>query len=579
MAPRKNTLPSVPQGFGLADLESALAQAKEMEEERRLNDLHQELGVKWNKEATEIFLPGRPKQMTLPKAIRALQDFQELENQVYTIHEFFTGMPHDAAHAFVQVLKARYGWVNPQTKQTIFGPQPPQMVTVRTGASPEDFVEVPVGEFKLPDISVNLETGFDYNPSNRRSGSFVSFFLHAEVKHEDRKIIQELIAQTRAYLEVGSIYRGKAMRLPVDSSGSVESNVAPIFIDLSGVDPRGLVLTRQNEELLNHTVWTPIRHTQRLRDLNISRKRGALLYGPYGTGKTLSALVTAKLAIENGWTFIMLDKPEGLVQALEMAKLYQPAVVFAEDIDRVVDKRRGDDANDVLNTIDGALSKSAEVITVLTTNHIENIAEAMLRPGRLDAVIEVTLPDADAAKRLVRLYAGDLLDDTVDLSKLGGLVAGFIPAVIAEVVNRSKLGMIARGDNELAASDLEVAAVGLKEHAKLLERKEPEPSPEEQLGISFKKLLGSGVNDDDYDGSSIQEDIEGVSGKAEAARQNSYQGLIVVKRELPVIRKLLEAHAESGGANGTGSGMPKAVLADIQKKLDAIVKAAGVRVN
>ncbi len=533
-------------------------------------ETYKELGLKWDENSTQILLPGDPVPMEVDEAIQALLDFKATESQTFSVQEFLPGMPHDAAHAFVQVLKARYGWVNPQTKQTIFGPEPPQMVMVRTGHRPEDFVEVPVGKFKLQDIAASVETGFAFNPKNAKSGSFQSFYVSAEVKHKDRKVVQELINATRVYLKEHSIYQGKPMRLPVDSSGHVESDVAPVFIDLSKVSEDGLVLTKLNYDLITQTVWTPIRHTAEAREHNISLKRGALLWGEYGTGKTLSALVTAKIAEENGWTFIMLDDPKGLVQALEMAKLYQPAVVFAEDIDRVVVRERDDNANDILNTIDGALAKSSEVMTILTTNHIDRINQGMLRPGRLDALIHVTKPDADAAVRLVRLYAGKLLDEKEPLTALGEHLAGYIPSIIAEVVNRSKLGMIARSEKRIIESDLITAAISMKAHSERLDEDEVAPSKEEQVGIALRDLLGD--PESSYSGN-LDDDLENIQDSANSANSNSRAGYQIVAKELPIIRKLLESHANG---NGAGSGVPvisAAEVADMKTKIERIARA------
>jgi transitional endoplasmic reticulum ATPase len=547
-------------------LESSLQKSADEARRTDRSKHYKELGLKWSKESTEIQLPGNPKLMTPEEAIQVLIDFKAMESQTYNVLEFLPGMPYDAAHAFVQVLRERYGWVNPQTKKTFFGDIPPKMVMVRTGSAPNDFVEVPVGKFKLQDISADLETGFTRAPDNK-SGSFVSFFVRAEVKHEDRKVIMDLINRTRRYLETNSIYRGKAMRLPVDRSGQVEATVEPSFIDLSKVSEAGLVLTKVNYDLLATTVWTPIRHTAEVRKQNIPLKRGALLWGEYGTGKTLSALVTAKIAQDNGWTFIMLDDPKGLVQALEMAKLYQPAVVFAEDIDRVVVRDRNDAANDILNTIDGAVQKNSEIITVLTTNHIDRINQGMLRPGRLDALIHVTKPDAEAAVRLVRLYAGSLLAETEPLTSLGKHLEGYIPSIIAEVVNRSKLGMISRGEKRLIEDDLIIAAESLKAHSKLLQEDDKKPSAEEAVGIALKKLLSDPVAS--YNGD-LEEDIEVVKDRSYSAASTSSDIYSIVDDQLPKIRRLLEN--ASGGANGT-TPITKADVAEMKAKLDAISSA------
>ena len=545
-------------------LGQALQDAADQAKEGARNEHFKELGVEWK--GTKITLPDDPKKMAVRDAIKALIDLEAVEAQTYTVQEFLPGMPHDAAHAFVRVLERRYGWVNPQTKMTAFGPQPPQMVMVRTGFLPQEYVEVPIGKFKLPDISVDLETGFARNPKNK-AGSFLSFYVTADVKHADRKVIMLLINETREYLKQHSIYQGKAMRLPVDRSGQVESDVAPSFIDLSKVDERGLILTKTNYDLLNHTVWTPIRKTAVARKHNIPLKRGALLYGEYGTGKTLSALVTAKIAIENGWTFIMLDDPKGLVQALEMAKLYQPAVVFAEDIDRVVVRDRNDSANDVLNTIDGAVQKNSEIITVLTTNHIEKINQGMLRPGRLDALIHVTKPDAESAIRLVRLYAGDLIDKDEPLTALGEHLSGYIPAIIAEVVNRAKLGMIFREENRIIESDLITVALLMKAHSDLLKEDKPKPSKAEAVGLALADLLGDGVSH--YNGD-LDDDIERINDKAGDARDYAREAAGIVGEKLPRIEKLLQ-----GAANG--SGLPTAAdIKDIKATLERVATRVGV---
>lgn len=551
-----------------AQLSNFLQNAAERSRQYQQADNYKELGVEWNEASSKIQLPGIPEAMPVRQAIQTLIDLEAVESQRFSIQEFLPGMPYDAAHAFVQVLKGRYGWVNAVTKQTMFGPEPPQMVTVRTGVASEDFVEVPVGKFKLQDITAELETGFARDPKNK-SGSFLSFYVSAEVRHEDRKVIQEIINLTRDYLKSHSIYQGKAMRLPVDSRGQVESDVAPTFIDLSKVSEAGLVLTKVNYDLLNHTVWTPIRKTAIARKHNVPLKRGALLWGPYGTGKTLSALVTAKIAEENGWTFIMLDDPKGLVQALEMAKLYQPAVVFAEDIDRVVVRDRDDNANDILNTIDGALQKNSEVITVLTTNHIDKINQGMLRPGRLDALIHVTKPDAVAAERLVRLYAGDLLAANVPLGAVGKLIEdeGYIPAIIAEIVNRAKLGMIFREERQIVEDDLLTAAELMRDHSKRLEEDKKQPSPEEAVGIALKKLIGS--PEASYDGD-LGEDLGNIASDAESAKGFGRAIYDLAEKELIKIRKLLEAH----GNNGSGHGPVD--LTDLKVKLEKIGRAVGV---
>src|SRR5262249_6291709 len=157
--------------------------------------------------------------------------------------------------------------------------------------------------------------------------------------------------------------------------------------------------------------------------------------------------------------------------------------------DRVADKR-DERGNDLLNTIDGILAKDAKVITVLTTNFVERLDPAMLRPGRLDAVISVRAPEAKSVIRLLHIYARGLLDAKSDLTEVGHSLAGNIPATIREVVERSKLAMIGRGADSINAEDLLIAANGMKEHLALLAPKTPTMNKYETLGRSFADAMG-----------------------------------------------------------------------------------------
>jgi transitional endoplasmic reticulum ATPase len=100
--------------------------------------------------------------------------------------------------------------------------------------------------------------------------------------------------------------------------------------------------------------------------------------------------------------------------------------------------------DEILNLIDGIDTKNSNIIVVLTTNDLDAINPAMIRPGRLDAVIDVTPPDAQAVEKLLRLYGGTAINPETDLTDAGRVLAGNIPAVIAEVVKRAKLAELRR---------------------------------------------------------------------------------------------------------------------------------------
>jgi SpoVK/Ycf46/Vps4 family AAA+-type ATPase len=245
----------------------------------------------------------------------------------------------------------------------------------------------------------------------------------------------------------------------------------------------------------------PLKHTAACRANKVPLKRGILLEGKYGTGKSLTARVTAKVATDHGWTFIMLNRSQGLKQAIEFARAYQPCVIFAEDIDRAAD-RENEDVNDLVNLLDGLITKNMEMMVVLTTNFIDKIDRSLLRPGRFDAVISIDAPDAETSAKIVRAYAGPLLAADADLTEVGETTAGMIPASIREVVERAKLGMLTEGRDNIAPNDLLASALGMQRHMALLNPAVETKSLGEAFADSLMDLLGD----------TLAERIEGAAG-------------------------------------------------------------------
>jgi transitional endoplasmic reticulum ATPase len=350
---------------------------------------------------------------------------------------------------------------------------------IRVAIDHNETLDVFWGVFEIPGISGYLECSMEGqkrgNMEGQRRGP-TYFKLGGEVKRKNLPEVQKIAERTREIIAERSIYRGKAFRLPVEKNGVVNMQPHTDFLDPYGVNADELIFSDTLQKMIDANLFAPVRHTALCQKHGVPLKRGILLEGPFGTGKTLCAAVMAQVCYENNWTFISIDKVSGLAGALEIAKLYEPAVVFAEDIDRSLSGERSEEIDGILNTIDGVTGKSAKIITVLTTNEVQNINQAMLRPGRLDAVISIQAPDAEAAEKLLRVYGRGLIADDEDLSKAGDVVAGQIPAVIREVVERSKLHSISRGDEviQVRADDIVTATAEMEHHLELLNRREPE---------------------------------------------------------------------------------------------------------
>lgn len=441
----------------------------------------------------KIILPKDPVEMSYSHAIRILAMKEEEENQEYDITEFIPGAFWDAGLAFYKAMQRRFGFVITKGIPSWFGRMRPDLITIKTGPTAKDVVQMPMGEFTLPNFT---------NPINARpmmkNGS-PGFQVSTVAKKAERMILLQLVEDAREILRLESIYRGNAVRIRVDDEGHLNFGFEPEFIDVSSVSEADLIFNDDTQRLIETNLFTPVKKTSHCRRNRVPLKRTVLMEGPYGCGKSLTSKVAARVASDNDWTFIALDRCSGLLGAIEFAKQYQPAMIFAEDIDRMGDRDEDEDVNDLVNMLDGILTKDLEIIVVLTTNHIDRIDKALLRPGRFDAIIRIDAPDTQAVERLFRYYGGDLIAADADLSDAAAVLAGQIPATVREVVERAKLGMILDGERKLEPIHLRTAAVGMRRHLELLSAPEKETSAADMLATGLMGILSGGITPKESD--------------------------------------------------------------------------------
>ena len=444
--------------------------------------------VEIERAGTKIVLPPG---MSYKEGREWLQRKEQEEETPIALMNEIDCYPLDGAVAFHRALSERYGWTNLVPTPGFFGPTPPVMVGIPIGV--DEILQVAWGSVQVPGIAGRLETRLVHEPRPK-------FMIAGQTKRKHEPDVKEIVDLTKKFLREQSIYRGKAIRVSWEwqrtGTDFNPTEHCPKFMDLLGVQESELIFPRVVQEKLELGLYTPIEQTRYCRDHLIPLKRGVLLYGPYGTGKTLTANVTAKKAVDNGWTFIYCASALDLGEGLRFARMYPPAIVFAEDIDKVISGGRTEEMNQLLNTLDGVDSKGAEVITVMTTNHIEMLNQASVRPGRLDTVVEVTPPDADAAARLVELYGRGLLSTNTDLVRVGKELENRIPAFIREVVERAKLATVRRLAKEGRAHvgikgevrevDLLAAADQMQDHARLLAHQEKPEELKHEVMVPFR---------------------------------------------------------------------------------------------
>jgi hypothetical protein len=416
-----------------------------------------------------------PAEMSLDRAITLLRRRREYESKGVVVQETFDVFPLDGACALDAVLQRRYGWAPAIKTPGFFTDNPPSLISVEVG--PDQVRQVPWGGFLLPNVEGRIMTTTAMKDSRR------VFAVTADILRRDEAVIRALFDELRAETRTNSIYRGKAIKLRFkDEDGDKLSMPEPKFLRVEDIDTSKLVYSDSVYRQISTNLFVPIMRAHDCILNGISLKRGVMMEGNFGTGKTLAAAAASKLAVEAGITYVYVPRADELADAIEFAKQYQsPAcVVFCEDIDRVLGGGRSVAIDDILNMVDGIDSKTNNIIVVLTTNALSQINPAMMRPGRLDAVIEITEPDAAAVERLIRVYGGASISPSTDLTRVGEELAGNIPAVIAEVVKRAKLAQLALQApgtivEMLSEQALLDAALSIRAQVQLLRRTSAKP--------------------------------------------------------------------------------------------------------
>lgn len=452
-----------------------------------------------------------PDGMKLSDVLDLVKRRMTFEEEEVVVRRTYNVFPWDGAHALMLALTERYGWAAAEATPGFFGSNPPQMLDVQVGYGQTK--KVPWGRFSLPQVE-----GFVQCSAQKKDGR-VSFELVGKVLRKDEPTIELLFDTVEKTLRTNSIYMGKAIKIRFrDNDGDLLEMPEPEFMNLNGISRDSLVYSDDVQNLIETNLFTPIERVSDCIANDMPVKRGVLLGGPYGTGKTMAATVAAALATNVGVTYVYVPRSDELSDAIQFAKQYsdKACVIFCEDIDRAVSGERSVKMDDILNILDGIDTKSSRIITVLTTNHLENINPAMLRPGRLDAIIDVTAPDAKAVEKLVRLYGKDTIAADADLTLVGEALAGTIPAVIAEVVKRAKLHQLQYQEpgtliEQISSQALLDSALTIQAQRKLLEEqskpKVKEPTFNEVIAAAVAPAIAEGVKRIASDVSELHERI------------------------------------------------------------------------
>ena len=282
------------------------------------------------------------------------------------------------------------------------------------------------GDLRLAIFVAKIERGYDNG-------------IKVEVLAADRATADACLAALRSSMRTRNVYRGHVVSL---SASNRELRVT--FHRLPKIGREQIILPAGVLERIERESVGFSRHAAQLQAAGRHLKRGMLLHGAPGTGKTLTAMYLAG-RMPDRTVLLITGRSMGLLeQACAMARMLQPATIILEDVDLIAEERTRQDGGcapllfELLNQMDG-LADDADILFVLTTNRPDLLEPALAaRPGRIDQAVEVPVPDEACRRRLFELY-GRGLKVAVPVEPYVARTAGASAAFIRELLRKAAL--------------------------------------------------------------------------------------------------------------------------------------------
>lgn len=296
-------------------------------------------------------------------------------------------------------------------------------------------------------LDVACVVRLDARPGSYGNPPDAAVYIGREHQEAARTVLDRLSERAKEL----NPYRGKALRATYDRGLAID------VIELPASPSRKNVVVADNVWAEIDLGITAVRDRHELLNAHgLGSRRGVLLCGPPGTGKSAVSAVIARELVGD-FTVFYCDARAGellLTAVVEEAhSLGGPVLIVLEDLDLYCRQRSSSNSgglSELLQAMD--IQPDARILTLASTNDAATLDKAAVRTGRFDSIVEVTYPDASAAGRILAALVDGLPGgDTVEADT----VAGRLPAQtsgsdIREIVRRAVL----TGDGSVSTTGL-----------------------------------------------------------------------------------------------------------------------------
>ena len=307
-------------------------------------------------------------------------------------------------------------------------------------------------------LTVFLKDGSKYSTDNPNSPTLKEDLLKNNIEILDEKVsspsktITSIVLLTSIISIVFISINKKSL------SGSKISNldVKDFSSDESALNFNSVAGNEEAKESLMDIVDF-LKNPDKYKEYGARMPKGVILYGSPGTGKTLLAKAVAGEAkvpfyALSGSDFVQVYVGVGAARIRNLfkkAKSHGKAVIFIDEIDAIGKKRGGsnstggnDERDQTLNALLTEMSGFGEkegIVVIAATNRLDTLDSALLRPGRFDRHIEVSLPDLAAREKIISLHLENKPHNEIDIKDIARKTAYFSGAKLESLINEAAI--------------------------------------------------------------------------------------------------------------------------------------------
>jgi cell division protease FtsH len=341
-----------------------------------------------------------------------------------------------------------------------------------------EFIEM-VEESKVASAQIDLKGGkkftFEdadgqkYITDNPKKTDFKEFLLVndidvEEVKMDDNAFISIFAPFIQMGLYIGLVMWMMRRMMPGQKQEEIVERVPDITFD----DIAGQKELKSDLKFVIEYLKNPKKYSE----IGARMPKGIVLYGPPGTGKTLTAKAIAGTAgvpffSVSGSDFIEMYVGLGARRVRNLFKKARekaPCIIFIDEIDAVGGHRgvggnseKDQTINALLNELDGFNGREG-ILTICATNRLEDLDQALIRPGRFDKQLAVPLPEKEDRVDILKVHTrGKKLADDIDFNEISSMTVGFSGAALESMVNEAAFIAVNEGFDSVNMNHIEKA--------------------------------------------------------------------------------------------------------------------------